>query len=188
MMGNWETIDTASEPLLQSTLISNDVCQAYLKAEEKLRDRLRAICLADHEWCVKSWDHNGVGVVKVLCIECSKFCGGSSSDHNGPTINNTHVRAWCRRKGVDFYDHPQSAACTGKTVEMTLEDHKRKVRKGYEILADVNSSATLKKQSFVVLGNIETLEDRSFFYKIRCIYCHDKLSLCPPKNNLLANL
>jgi hypothetical protein len=198
VMGNRETIDTTGELLLQSTLINNDVRQAYLKAEEKLRDHLRAICLADHEWCVKSWDHNGVGVVKVFYTECSKFFGGSNGDHSGPAINNlfnnfrkshtmsnAHVRAWCRRKGVDFYDHPQSAACRGKTVEMTLEDYKRKVRKGYEILADVNSSATSKKQPFVVLGNTE---DHSFFYKIRCIYCNDKLSLCPLKNNLVTNL
>jgi hypothetical protein len=54
-------------------------------------------------------------------------------------------------------------------VEMTLEDHKKKIRKGYEILADVNSSATSKKQLFVFLGNTEALEDRSFFYKIRYI-------------------
>ena len=103
--------------------------------------------------------------MKVFCIEYSKFCSGSSGDYNRPTINNlfnnfykSHimsnapVRAWCCCKGVDFYDHPQSAARRGKTVEMTLEDHKRKVRKGYEILADVNSSATFEETTFCGSG------------------------------------
>jgi hypothetical protein len=49
-----EMRDTGTEPLLKSTFITNEVRQSYLKVEQKLRDALKAICLGDHEWCVKS--------------------------------------------------------------------------------------------------------------------------------------
>jgi hypothetical protein len=41
---------------------------------------------------------------------------------------------------------------------------------------------------FIVLGKTDIIESRTYYYKIRCIYCNKKLSLCPLKKNLLTNL
>jgi hypothetical protein len=46
------------------------------------------VCLRDHEWVVKSWDHNGLGVAKVHCLECIKDFGGSNGDHSKGAISN----------------------------------------------------------------------------------------------------
>jgi hypothetical protein len=37
---------------------------------------------------LNSWDQNGVGVVKVHCIECMKDFGGCAGDHNKVAISN----------------------------------------------------------------------------------------------------
>ena len=41
--------------------------QWYVKEEERLRYELKQLCLEDHLWFLKSWDQNGVGVIKVHC-------------------------------------------------------------------------------------------------------------------------
>ena len=54
-----------SRSLLKSLLIPKEVMELYFKGEEKLRNELKQISLEDHNWSLKSWDQDGVGVLKV---------------------------------------------------------------------------------------------------------------------------
>jgi hypothetical protein len=101
------------------------------------------IALEDHIWYLKSWDINGIRVVKIHSGKCYKDFGGSTGDHTKATthnlfanfkkshiMSNLHIRSWCRQKGVCFADHLQSVAPKGKHVVMTTADHKRAVEEG----------------------------------------------------------
>lgn len=59
-------------------------------------------------------------MVKVYCEECFKDLGGGSGGHTNITasnlfsnfckshkMSNGHIRSWCRKKGVEFCNHPQ---------------------------------------------------------------------------------
>ena len=59
---------------LKSTLVIAEVMARYLLAKEKFRKELRVITLEDHQWPLRSLDHNFVGVDLskeswMLCIE-----------------------------------------------------------------------------------------------------------------------
>ena len=73
---------------LQSTLISAEIMDKYILEEENLRRKLKGISLEDHDWKLKSFDHNGVGVVKIYCLKCNKHHGGISRDHTSHAIQN----------------------------------------------------------------------------------------------------
>ena len=73
---------------LKSTLFLKEVLNKYMKATSKLKKELALIDLEDHKWKLKSWDLNGILVVKVYCGECDKDFGGTSGDHSKNTIHN----------------------------------------------------------------------------------------------------
>ncbi len=54
----------------------------------KLKKKLIGISLDDHLWSLKSWDQNGIGIVKLLCGKCCKEFGGLVDDHSKSSINN----------------------------------------------------------------------------------------------------
>jgi ribosomal protein S27E len=173
----------------------------YFKGEEKLRNELKQISLEDHNWSLKSWDQDGVGVLKVYCEECCKDIGGGSGGHTKITapnlfsnfrkshlMSNGHIHSWCRRKGVDFCNHPQSVAPKGKTVILTAADHKGLIDEGVKVVDGVNQSVFSDPLPFVVVGDPNCVEVKSFWFKVKCTYCGDFFQLCPPKRNLEANL
>jgi hypothetical protein len=101
----------------------------------------------------KSWDQNGVGIVKVHCIECVKDFGGCTRDHSKVVVSNlfsnfikshiistAHIRSWYCRKGVNFYNNPQFAANKGKSIIMSMDDHRRAVTDGLEIMHRVKKT------------------------------------------------
>ena len=102
-------------------------------------------------------------------------------------MSTAHIRSWYHKKGVNFYDHPQSTARKGKTIVMTLQDHKEAASRGLEIMQARNNKTNSKNKSFVV-GDVDFVDLKCFWMKIRCIYCSDVLTLCPSKKNLEANL
>ena len=55
-------------PDLKSTLVLKDVIKWYMRAADKLRSDLKQISLDDHAWTLKSWNHEGVGVVKIFYV------------------------------------------------------------------------------------------------------------------------
>jgi hypothetical protein len=62
--------------------------QWYIKGKDKIRHELKQLCLEDHSWFLNSWDQNGVGVVKVHCVEYVKDFGGCVGDHNKVEVSN----------------------------------------------------------------------------------------------------
>ena len=189
-----------SPALLSSTLIPREVMDWYLRAEEKLRKELNQIALEDHSWSLRSWDESGVGIVKLYCDECRKDFGSNTGEHTKPGVTNlfanfkkshimslSHIKNWCRKKGVDFYNHPQSAV-KGKAVILTVEDHRRLVKEGAQILEVVNTSANSDRPPFLLIGDPESADVKSFWFKVKCSFCGDIFQLCPPKKNLEANL
>ena len=59
-----------------------------MKGKERLRHELKQLCLEDHSWFPKSWDQNGIGIVKVHCVECVKDLGCCTGDHSKVAVNN----------------------------------------------------------------------------------------------------
>jgi hypothetical protein len=186
---------------LKSIILPAEVKAKYLQAAKKLKKELESISLEDHNWHLKSWDSNGVAVVKLWCGECSKEFGGASGDHTKSAVYNLfmnfkkshllttlHIRAYCRRKGINFDDHPQSAASKGKAVVMTAADHKRAVVEGMQTLEDLNAARVDEDGPFVLVGNPEDEDMKCWWFKVRCKVCGDLFQLCPPKKNLAANL
>ena len=67
---------------LKSLLLSNEVMDRYLERAKKLRAELKRVAMDDHSWCLKTFDLNGKGVVKLWCGECKKDCrGGQQGSH-----------------------------------------------------------------------------------------------------------
>ena len=125
--------------LLKSTLLPRDVLQWYLNAEEKLRGDLKVQAMDDHVWSLRSWDQDGVAVVKLFCGECRSFIGGNTSKHSKNTVSNLfsnfrkshlisarHIHSYCCLKGMKFHDHPQSGSSRSNPIELTVVDHKKR--------------------------------------------------------------
>ena len=104
---------------LNSTLITTEAMERYLQWEAKLRKDLLVVSMEDHAWHLKSWDHNGVGILKLCYGECNVDFRSLSGDHTKATIHNLfnnfkkshimsdcHIRSWCKNKGVRYEDHP----------------------------------------------------------------------------------
>ena len=53
-------------------------------------------------------------------------------------MSNVHTRSWCRRKRLNYTDHPQSFALEGKSIILIIDDHKKVVVEGMGILDLVN--------------------------------------------------
>ena len=84
---NPEVIEDVAN-LLESKLIPDDIMANYKRGAEKLRRDLADLDFADHLWQLKSYDLNGVAVVKILCGEYNKESGGTSGEHNRSIIQN----------------------------------------------------------------------------------------------------
>jgi hypothetical protein len=158
---------------LLSQLIAKEVIAKYQQVEEKLqRDLHESSCDGDDAvWYLKSWDANGIGIVKIHCGECQKDFGGNTGDHTNHTINNlfanfskhhlrtnAHIKSYCLRKGISWFNHPQSVAARGKHVMMTNSDHERAIEEGTEIVEEVNAIADEVNghKPFVVVGDVNS--------------------------------
>ena len=93
-----------------------------------------------------------MGIVKLFCKECRKEIGGQSRNHSKTTIqiffsnskrshlqSAQHVKSWCRKHNLNYLDHPQSEALKGKTVVLTVDDYRKLMREGVEIIEAVNA-------------------------------------------------
>jgi hypothetical protein len=89
---------------------------------------------------------------------------------------------------VDFSTHLQFVVPKGKTILLTNEDYKRAIIEGIRIIDFVNAPFAVNEQPFVLVGDLESLELKSFWYKVRCTFCNDFFQLCPPKKNMERNL
>jgi hypothetical protein len=52
----------------------------------------------------------------------------------------------------------------------------------------VNADIGSKKKTFVVIGDVESLDVCSKWFRIKCLYCGEYFQLCPPKKNVESNL
>lgn len=92
------------------------------------------------------------------------------------------------KNDVIYADYPQSAAPKGKAVHLTPEMHQRLIEEGLRIMEDVNSTFDAEHKPFTILGTFKDRAPKSLWMKVKCFYCQDSLSLCPPKKNLEWNL
>ena len=111
---------------MKSTLIPKSAMEIYLEGQDKLKVALKKISLEDHRWSLKSWDENNVGIIKIICHECPREMEGTSRMHQKNNMNNmfsnfkknhvgtaAHVKRFCKNRGLDFNNHPQSQARDG---------------------------------------------------------------------------
>ena len=189
------------EDHMTATLLSTEELQRYMGCVDKLKVDLKRITLDDHEWYLKSWDKDGKAIVKLYCGECSKLYGNSTGDHSKTAVYNlfgnfgkkhlqsiAYVKNFCIRKGIDFQAHPQSQS-KDKPAILTREDHQQLVEEGLGIVDIVNNSVTSSsKKPFVPIGDKNSPDMRCFWFRVKCAYCGDFFSLCPPQKNLEANL
>ena len=185
---------------LTSTLLSDEVMKKYNGVVPKLKKDLENVDMADHDWHLKTYDLNSVGVMKIHCCECNKEFCGATRDHSKSVIANLfanfkkshlhstlHIKQWCLRKKVQYNDHPKEGK-KGKPVIYTAADHKRLVEESLSILKGVNDEVSLTYPPFVVVEDVGVTELKSFCYKVRCKVNGELLLLCPPKENLRSNL
>ena len=100
-----------------------------------------------------------------------------------------HAKNYCRRKGIEWKDYPQSGPKKGgKVLIFTAEDHKCLVKEGLELVAIVNAKSDSERPPFVVGGDVNLNQVKCFWLKVKCTYCFDFYQLCPLKKKLLANL
>lgn len=139
---------------------------------------------------------------KIVVWECCIDFDSVTRDHSSKvSINNLfmnfkiyhimaniHIQSWCGWKGIDFSSHPQSMAPKGKSVVPTVADHRVVVVEGIDIQNVVNTEGGSDFTPFVLVGDLDAIELKSFCYKVRCTFCNDLFQLCPPKKNLHANL
>jgi len=131
--------------------------------------------------------------VKIFCIECRKEIGGDSGKHDKTNIQNlfnnfkakhlqstNHVKNWCVKNDINYLDHPQSIAPKGKGMHLTPEMHKKFIEQGVDVMEEVNLSLDVAHKTFTVLGTFKDSAPKSFWMKVRCFYCKDLISLCPP--------
>ena len=128
-----------------------------------------------------------------------KDFGGGTGDYTKNRVTNLfsnfkkihvmsvgHIKNWCFKKGIDFYNHPYFVVAKEKTIILTNEDHKRLVREGIDIFMAVNNST--KNKPFVLVGDPTQDDVKSFWFKVQCTYGGDFLSVYLLKENLKANM
>jgi hypothetical protein len=109
--------------------------------------------LDDNLWHLQLYDENGVAVVKFYYSECKKDFGGQIGEHSKAIIHNLfnnfrvshvvstiHAKAWYRRKGVNYEDHPHDKS--GKAMVLTTANHRARVEEGVSIMRSVNDSVS----------------------------------------------
>lgn len=185
---------------MKSTLLSTEVLAKYSAAVDKLKVEMKRTTVDDHMWCLKSWDKDGKGIVKLYCGECSKLYGNSVGDHSKTTISNlfgnfskkhlvstSHIRNWCTRTKTEFSSLPQSES-KEKGVVMIRADHEKLADEGIHIVDLINDSVDQDHKPFVIIGDRSSPHMRCFWLKVKCKFCGDFFQLCPPRRNLEANL
>ena len=148
---------------------------------EKLQWDLKDSDLDDHKWELRSWDKDGLGIVKFFCLECRKETGGQSGIYNKSTMHNLfsnfrtsqflntqHVKSWCRKHNVNYLNHPQSEAPKGKSMVLTVEDHRKLIKEGVEVMEAVNAELAEGVKLFYTLGDLEQPRPKRFWCKIKC--------------------
>lgn len=104
-------------------------------------------------------------------------------------INTGYIRNYCRQKGIKFADHPQTGSTRSSPMEVTVVDYKCLIEEGVGILKIVNNSIDPKKPTFELIGDPNDPVMKSHWFKAKCLICpREVLQLCPPKQNLEANL
>jgi hypothetical protein len=178
---------------MNSTVVPTDVWERYLEYAEKMKRDLKCSSQEDNRWVLKSWDFNGVGVVKIFCIECRKEIGRDSGKHDKTNIQNlfnnfktkhlqstNHVNNWCVENDINYHDHLLTIAPKGKGIHFTPEMHKKLIGHGIDVMEEVNLSLDVAPKTFTVLGTFKDYAPKNFWMKVRCFYCKDLISLCPP--------
>lgn len=156
---------------MNSTLQTKEILEKYTKVVSKLKSELQSITLDDHLWF-----HGIIG--KLYCAECNNDFGSKSGDHSTTTINNVfakvkescimsnmHINCWCRRKCINFYDHPQCMATKGKHVVLTTLDHKATMTEGLAIMHKVSTSIYPIEGPFVAISDLKDFEVKSLWFK-----------------------
>ena len=155
--------------------------------------------LEGHQWHLRYLDRNCKGVVKMYTVEGYGKFGSTTGDHSKNTIHNlfanvlkitlclTHIlKNQCQRKEVQFSEYPQSQALKGKSIVLTASNFQAPTTKDIHILSAINviwPDENIKL--FALVGDPKLKEVR---YNLHCTYCGDYSHLCPPKENLEANL
>ena len=98
------------------------------------------------------------------------------------------MKNWCAQNNVQYADHPQSIAPKGRAIQLTPEMHQNLIKDGISIMEEVNQGLDDLQKPFSVFQSLNEGNPKSFWMKVRCFYCRDLLSLCPPKKNLEWNL
>lgn len=111
-------------------------------------------------------------------------------DHNKIAINNifANFKDYCRRKGANFYDYPQLKGVKGNCIILSLHNHKRLVKEGVEVMEVVNDILEEGHNHFTVRRDVNTSNSKCFWYKVRCPYCKELMTLCPLKKTLKMNI
>jgi hypothetical protein len=91
-------------------------------------------------------------------------------------------------KGETIRGPPPVTSWQRQDVVLTPTDHKRLVLEGIEILDALNEDIGGEKKTFDVIGDLNSEEVRSFWFRVKCNFCGDYFMLCPPKKNLEVNL
>ena len=81
-------------------------------------------------------------------------------------MSSRHTCSWCRRKGVHFCNHPQWTAPKGNRIILIDADHKVMVKEGIDIVESVNCSVFSDHVPFVVVGDLDCVEVKSFWFKV----------------------
>lgn len=135
-----------------------------------------------------------------IVFKCKKDFGGTYGLYTNDRVSSLflnfrkshimsiqYIQIWCSKKVLDWCNHPQSIAKRKKTI--ILEDHRRLVQEGIQILNDINEDLNPERETFELLGGDPlTSQLKSFWWKTKCITCNDMYTLYPPKKNLEANL
>jgi hypothetical protein len=69
-------------------MIPKDMSNRFIEDAQWLKNEMKQISLDDDNWFLKTWDEDGVGMVKVLCEECGKDFGLGVWNHNTSTFTN----------------------------------------------------------------------------------------------------
>ena len=88
--------------------------------------------MEDHDWVLKSFDKNGVAIVKLHCLKCGKDYGGSYEKYSKDAVSNLfnnfknshvvtegHIRQYCRKKDIP-YEPPWGATSSKGKSSPTL--------------------------------------------------------------------
>lgn len=110
---------------------------------------------------LKLWNRDGVGIVKVSCLECRKECGGDSGSRSNTNVANLfsnfksshltssqHIKNWCRKHNVNLLYHPTSVPTKGKVVPLSSSIHKELIKEGISIMEEVNEELDFGVQPF----------------------------------------